>query len=257
VDRLFNCIVHAHDWRITILAAIICVVGISGAIRLIERARIADGPRRMRLAIASGLTAALSAWATHFVAMQGFIAGVPLTYDIMLTVVSLGVAVITVTFASCILIAGFSRLWRTMGVLIAISGIGAMHYTGMAALKVAAHISWEPWLVAASIGCSLLIAGLSGFFYKRAGLVRLIVAGVGGALAIIVLHFFGMAALNITPDPTYTVHGGLSPATMQAVATAIAATVGGIAASLAYMAYSSRAGACAASARRWTPCRMG
>lgn len=119
MDRLFNCIVHAHDWRITILAAIICVVGISGAIRLIERARIADGPRRMRLAIASGLTAALSAWATHFVAMQGFIAGVPLTYDIMLTVVSLGVAVITVTFASCILIAGFSRLWRTMGVLIA------------------------------------------------------------------------------------------------------------------------------------------
>ncbi|MBK6024004.1 response regulator [Brevundimonas nasdae] len=227
----------------TILAAVICVVGISGAIRLIERARIADGPRRMRLAIASGLTAALSAWATHFVAMQGFIAGVPLTYDTMLTVVSLGVAVVTVTFAACILIAGFSRLWRTMGVLIAISGIGAMHYTGMAALKVAAHISWEPWLVAASIGCSLLIAGLSGFFYKRAGLVRLIIAGVGGALAIIVLHFFGMAALNITPDPTYTVHGGLSPVTMQAVATAIAATVGGIAASLAYMAYSSRAGA--------------
>ena len=243
MDRLFNCIVHAHDWRITILAAIICVVGISGAIRLIERARIADGPRRMRLAVASGLTAALSAWATHFVAMQGFIAGVPLTYDMALTAISLIVALITVTFAACILIAGFSRLWRTMGVLIAISGIGAMHYTGMAALKVPAHISWEPWLVAASIGCSLLIAGLSGFFYKRAGLVRLIVAGVGGAVSIIVLHFFGMAALNIVPDPTYTVHGGLSPATMQAVATAIAVTVGGIAASLAYMAYSSRAGA--------------
>ncbi len=241
--RLFDCIVHAHDWRITILAAIICLVGIGGAIRLIERARIAEGGRRGRLAIASGLTAALSAWATHFVAMQGFIAGVPITYDMPLTVISLVTVVVTVTFAACILIAGFGRLWRTLSVLIAISGIGAMHYTGMAALRVPAHITWEPWLVAASIICSLLIAGLSGFFYKRAGTAHLIIAASGGALSIIVLHFFGMAAINIIPDPSFAVHDGLSPATMQIVVTAIAITVGGIAASLAYMAYSSRAGA--------------
>lgn len=243
MDRLFNCIIHAHDWRITILAAVICLVGLGGAIRLVEKARIAEGPRRVRMAVGAGLTAALSAWATHFVAMQGYIAGVPLTYDIALTAISLVVALVTVTFAACILIAGFSRLWRTMGVLIAISGIGAMHYTGMAALKVPAQITWDLGLVAASIACSLLIAGLSGFFYKRGGMARLAMAAAGAALAIIVLHFFGMAAINVIPDPTYTVHGGLSPATMQAVATAIAVTVGGIAASLAYMAYSSRAGA--------------
>lgn len=225
------------------LAAFICVVGVGGAIRLIERARIAEGARRGRLAIASGLTAALSAWATHFVAMQGYVAGVPLTYDIPLTIVSLVTVLITVTFAACILIAGYGRLWRTVGVQIAISGIGAMHYTGMAALQVAAHITWEPWLVAASIGASLLIAGLSGFFYKRAGVTRLVIAALGGALSIIVLHFFGMAAINIIPDPSFTVQDGLSPATMQAVVTTIAVAVGCITASLAYMAYSSRAGA--------------
>ena len=50
MDRIIVCIAHDHDWRITLVAAAICVLGLVIALPFVERARATKGALRVRLA---------------------------------------------------------------------------------------------------------------------------------------------------------------------------------------------------------------
>jgi signal transduction histidine kinase/NO-binding membrane sensor protein with MHYT domain/CheY-like chemotaxis protein len=243
VDRILYCIARDHDWRVTLLAAAICLVGMGSAFRFMERARINDGVRRRHLAICAGLIGSMSIWATHFIAMQGYAAGVPVTYDVALTLGSMLVAVATIGMAIFAVLTGEGRLWRTMGALIALSGVAAMHYVGMAALQAPAHINWRPDLVVVSIVGGLAIGGVTAFIYRRSGVASLIQTTVGGSLAVIFLHFVGMAAIIVTPDPVVGLQTGLSPEAMRNVVFVVGASIAAVAGALIFTAYMARAGA--------------
>jgi signal transduction histidine kinase/CheY-like chemotaxis protein len=245
VDRILYCIARDHDWRVTLLAAAVCLIGLGSTFRFMERARITEGARRRHLAISAGLTGSLSIWATHFIAMQGYVAGVPVTYDVVLTLTSLVVAIVMIGTAIATALRREERLWRTLGALIAIAGVAAMHYLGMAALQAPAHIAWQPDLVVVSILGGMMIAGLSAFFYRRGGLRSLVTATGGASLAIVFLHFTGMAAITVMPDPAIELQRGLTPQAMRALMVVIALTIAGVAGTLIFMAYMARSGALA------------
>ena len=76
MDRIIFCIARDHDWRITVFAALICLVGLGVSTSLMERKGTRDPVRRRRSIVMATIIGALSIWATHFVAMQGFMAGV-------------------------------------------------------------------------------------------------------------------------------------------------------------------------------------
>ncbi|WP_395945072.1 ATP-binding protein [Brevundimonas sp.] len=245
MDRILYCIARDHDWRVTLLAAAVCLIGLGSTFRFMERARITEGARRRHLAISAGLTGSLSIWATHFIAMQGYVAGVPVTYDVVLTLTSLVVAIVMIGTAIATALRREERLWRTLGALIAIAGVAAMHYLGMAALQAPAHIAWQPDLVVVSILGGMMIAGLSAFFYRRGGLRSLVTATGGASLAIVFLHFTGMAAITVMPDPAIELQRGLTPQAMRALMVVIALTIAGVAGTLIFMAYMARSGALA------------
>ncbi|ASE40442.1 ATP-binding protein [Brevundimonas vesicularis] len=241
MDRIIHCIAHDHDWRITVFAALICMAGLGVSTHVMHKMGRRDPDRRRRAILLAVMIGALSIWATHFVAMQGFVAGVPVRYNPFLTVASLGIALAMIGLTIGSTLMGKGRMWRVLAAVIAVAGVGAMHYLGMAAIKAPAHISWDPGLVALSIIAALAIGGATAFFYRRGGLLRLLATTTGLSATVIVLHFIGMAAITVTPDPTVAADQGLSSEAMRLLLAAILLMICTAAAVLGMMAYISRA----------------
>ncbi|WP_292023439.1 MULTISPECIES: ATP-binding protein [unclassified Brevundimonas] len=240
MDRIIVCIARDHDWRVTLLAALICMVGIGVSTHVMERVRPRDPAGSRRAVAMATIVGALSIWSTHFVAMQGFVAGVPVRYDLMLTLASLivALAMIGLTIASTQL--GKGRAWRVMAAVIAVTGIGSMHYLGMAAIQGPAQISWDPALVGASLVAAMIVGGTTSFFYRRGGPANLLMTTIGLSMTVLVLHFLGMAAMTVVPDPTVLHDDGLSPAAMRVLVGVVLLLVCGVGGALAAMIYTRR-----------------
>jgi diguanylate cyclase (GGDEF)-like protein/PAS domain S-box-containing protein len=221
--KVYNCIATAHDLRLVVLAAFVCVLASITAIKLLRYARISTGHMRGIWLAVSAISTGFGIWATHFVAMLAFTPGIPSGYNIVLTILSL-VAAILLTGAG--LTVSLIANWRSgpwVGGAIVAGGIAAMHYTGMAAFEIAGVILWDPVLVVASIvlgaviGAAALPVGLHGDGAKWT---------VGGALlltlAICSHHFTAMGAVSIIPDPAIEVSQAALPAGWLAIGVAIA-----------------------------------
>src|SRR5215469_1565240 len=92
--RILGCIVEAHDVRLVALAAIICAFGCYTTLTVLERARVGDQQRVNRHWLAAAaIVAGASIWTTHFVAMLAFRSSMPIGYDVLLTILSIVLAV--------------------------------------------------------------------------------------------------------------------------------------------------------------------
>jgi hypothetical protein len=89
-------------------------------------------------------------------------------------------------------------------------GIAAMHYTGMAAMRMEAAIDWNPLVVAASIIIAVFVSGVALWLAFRHGHARSVAWGWGKAgsallmgLAIPFMHYTAMAAARFRAEATY------------------------------------------------------
>ena len=146
----------------------------------------------------------------------------PTGYDLVLTLVSLVAAIAVTGCAYFAAIDGGLPMKALGGVLVG-GGIAAMHYTGMAAFRIAGFIVWDAPLVGASIalGCGLGAAALVVGAGNTTWLRRL-QGAILLTLAIFSHHFTAMGAASIVRDPTITVAGSAMPAGWVAVGVAIA-----------------------------------
>jgi diguanylate cyclase len=141
-------------------------------------------------------------WSMHFVGMLAFSLPIQLSYDAMLTLASLIIAIFISGFA--LWVASSPEIntgyFVFAGVLLGL-GISAMHYTGMAAIEIQPIVTYEMSLVLASVGIAIgaSFAALWLFFHLRHGrsfamsLARIGAAFVMG-LAISGMHYTAMAA---------------------------------------------------------------
>lgn len=216
--KIYNCIATAHDLRLVVLAALVCAVSSFAAIRLLRHARSVNGQMRYVWLGVAATSIGFGIWATHFIAMLAYTPGIPSGYHLGLTFLSLAAAVaLTGTGVAVSMIADW-RAGPWIGGAIVAGGIAAMHYTGMAAFVIAGFILWDHTLIIASIllgaalGAIALPVGLHGDSekWKSAGALLL-------TLAICSLHFTGMAAVSIIPDPIKAVPPTALPAALLAV----------------------------------------
>src|SRR5262249_50951918 len=92
--RVLACITQDHDWRLVILAGVICLFACFAALSLLTRASTTQGrQRRIWLVVTAAVTGS-GVWATHFVAMLAFRPNLTMGYDIALTVLSVVVAML-------------------------------------------------------------------------------------------------------------------------------------------------------------------
>ena len=208
--KIADCIAKTHDPSLVALAGLICLVSAWTTVRLVQRmmAEKERGQRMTWLMVAAAVSGA-GVWATHFVAMLAFQPHVALGYEVGTTVLSFLAGVLLTALALLLLIAvpgwWLPRLFA--GALLGIATV-VMHYTGTAGLQVAGEIVWDSRLILASALLSVLLATPALFCCRQRRQLRRLGVGLL-ALSVLALHFTGMAAITLVPDPARELPPGL------------------------------------------------
>ena len=214
--RTLTCLTGEHDWRLVVLAGVVCFAASIVAIDIFHRANASQGRTRLIWIAIAGAAIGYGIWATHFIAMLAYEPGVPTGYGAVLTASSLIIAML-VTSCGFGFAANNPGRWRApIGGAIVGAGIASMHYTGMWALEVPGRVHWSPGLVFASILLGMLFGyaalGIAVRFQDRS---RTCAAALFLTLAIVSHHFTAMGAVEIVPDPTLVPNAlSLSPAVL-------------------------------------------
>ena len=139
----------------------------------------------------------------HFIAMLAYDPGVGAGYSIVLTVLSLLIAVSITAAGLGVALLNFGSWTSLLGGAAVGGGIAAMHYTGMMALELPGRITWAPGLVLVSVTFGFVFGALAVFFAaRRDDWVNTATAVILLTLAIVSMHFTGMGAVLVMPDPT-------------------------------------------------------
>lgn len=228
--RVFSCLTAEHDWRLVVLAGLVCFVASIVAASIFHRA-IATRARTRWIWIAiAGAAIGYGIWATHFVAMLAYEPGVTTGYGLVLTAFSLAAAMLLTSVGFGVAV-GTSPRWGAMtGGAIIGGGIASMHYLGMWALEVPGRVTWSLDLVIVSIvlgmclGYAALTVALARQDYRG-----MLAAAVLLTLAIVSHHFTAMGAVQIAPDPTLATDAiSLSPAFLALAIAGVALSVLGM-----------------------------
>ncbi len=142
-------------------------------------------------------------WSMHFIGMLALSVPIELGYDVGLTLWSLLVAILSCGFALWLVSQPhLPALQLLIGALIMGAGISAMHYSGMAALRMQPGIDYDPTLFGLSlviaVGASAAALSIAFRLRKQMPYVRLVRAGASVimGLAIVGMHYTGMAAAS-------------------------------------------------------------
>src|SRR5215475_6910078 len=87
--RVISSLTTEHDWRLAIIAGVVCFLASLTAVRLFNRACAGEGHARLTWIVCAGVAAGCGIWTTHFLALLGYDPGLPTAYSIGLTALSL------------------------------------------------------------------------------------------------------------------------------------------------------------------------
>src|ERR1700733_10764852 len=144
---VYNCIAYAHDLRLVALALAICALGSFAAMTLLHHVAKSTGKMQRLWFVVSAVATGFGTWATHFIAMLAFSPGLPESYGIAPTVLSLIAAIVLTGAGLAMALTRSVRGAALIGGAMLGGGIAVMHFTGMAAYQVAGRIVWDPALV--------------------------------------------------------------------------------------------------------------
>jgi PAS domain S-box-containing protein len=196
-----------HEFPLVTLSIIIAVLASYTALALATRVSVArDGARRAWL-LGGSITMGTGIWSMHFVAMLAFQLPVQIAYDVPLVALSLLAAVAASGFALVVASRpSLGALQLAAAAAVMGGGIASMHYTGMAAMRMSAHLRYDYWLVGLSavIAVSASAAALGifrrlrhdharGRWWLRAGASLLLGFAITG------LHYTAMTAAHFAP----------------------------------------------------------
>ncbi|MDQ2101893.1 hybrid sensor histidine kinase/response regulator [Azospirillum isscasi] len=186
-----------YDPYLVALSVVVASFGGYVALDLASHARDAERGRNGWLG-AAALALGAGIWSMHFIGMMAMRMPVPVSYDIALTALSFLLAV-GVSGAGLFAVAHGRGRRMTLPAAGLLTGFGivAMHYVGMAGMRLPVPLAYDAPLVAASVAIAIAAstAALWLAFRTASSLQRLSGALVLGA-AVISMHYIGMAAAS-------------------------------------------------------------
>lgn len=203
--RVVSCLVYEHDYTFVLVAALVCLAGSAITLQLYNRARRHSRDRELWTLLA-GVAGGTAIWSTHFIGMLGFNPPVEHAYTPLMTLVSLGAAILFTIAGLRIAVSATSQAGYAAGGAVLGLGICVMHFLGMAGLRVAGTIDYDPFLVLTALAFGVLFSMLA---IVKASLARSERARWTGfvslVLAICTMHFTAMGAAIFTPGAGFTV----------------------------------------------------
>ena len=151
------------------------------------------------LAAASLVIGGCGIWAMHFLGMIAYDPGAMVSYDIAITATSFVVPVLfTGIGLYCVTRWGGTAAALLIGGVFMGSGVATMHYSGMAAMRIAATMRYDSVLLIASLGIAVAASVVALWVIERVGgVLRFASAPVLG-IAVCGMHYTGMAAMRLT-----------------------------------------------------------
>jgi len=206
VYKVISCLVNEHDYRMVLVAGVVCLCASLTAFRLYSRMNGARGLVRGAWLLLTALVAGSGVWATHFLAMLAYEPGLKTGYSPTGTMMSLMVAVLFMAAGFFAATANRDRANQLAGGLLLGLGIAAMHYTGMSSFVTQGVVVWEAAIIGASVVLGVIGASAALIIADDArSATRQTLAGIVLTLAVCVLHFTGMGAITIVPDASVVV----------------------------------------------------
>ncbi|PMR59051.1 signal protein [Verrucosispora sp. ts21] len=191
----YGWITPALSYALSVLGSVLGLI-CAGRIRTASSA----GQRAWWGILAAWAIGGTAIWTMHFMAMLGFaVSGSRIRYDVPVTVVSALLAVVAVGIGLAIVGTGrLSAVRLLAGGLFTGAGVAAMHYTGMAAMRLNGELGYDPTRVALSLLIAVVAATAALWLAMtvRRGVAIFASALVMG-VAVNGMHFTGMSALSV------------------------------------------------------------
>lgn len=219
-------ITGSHDGVLVALSILIAIVASYAALDLAGRNQMAQGWVKHAWLGAAAFAMGGGIWAMHFVAMLAFsMPDMPMGYDLGLTAISFALPIL-VTGTGFLVVnradAGLKVL--ALSGLVMGAGIAGMHYTGMAAMRMPADLSYDgPWVaisVLIAIGASTVALWLA---FRNTGLLQKVIAAVAMGIAVAGMHYAAMHAAIFTAHPGVDHAHGQASLEQTSLALAVAA----------------------------------
>jgi len=188
---------------LVVISVLVAILASYTALDLAGRIASASG-RAVYMWMAGGAFAmGIGIWSMHFIGMLAFVLPLNLGYDLPLTLFSLLIAMLSSGFALWLVAQPqMPALHLGLGALFMGIGISAMHYTGMAAMRMQPGIDYDPGLFSLSLVIAIIASAAALWITfrlrqkaPRIQLTRAAAAIVMG-MAIVGTHYTGMAAAN-------------------------------------------------------------
>ncbi|WP_374954744.1 EAL domain-containing protein [Paenibacillus sp. AR247] len=193
---------ESYNLWIVMLSFIIAVFASYSALNLASKISRSRGRTQKWWLVAGSCVMGSGVWSMHFVGMLAFHLNVPVNYDIPITLLSMLCSIVA-SFIAFQMLLSKGVNWRRFALsgFCMGSGIVAMHYTGMAAMRLPAEITYDRsyWLLSAAIALAASYVALLLFLrfrdHTEVSWWKWASALVMG-LAICGMHFTGMKAAD-------------------------------------------------------------
>ena len=191
-----------HDHQLVLLAGLVCLIASAASFSAYGRAIHTSGEYRLAWTLAVGGLLGGGVWATHFVAMLAYQQSLAMSFEFTGTALSMFWAAAGISAGVLLAARRPDPVFRALGGGAWGLAIAAMHFMGVAAMRLPATIEWNLGLAAVSVVigvagamAALLAAG------DLSNLRRAVAAPIILTLAICGLHFTAMGAITLHPAP--------------------------------------------------------
>jgi signal transduction histidine kinase/NO-binding membrane sensor protein with MHYT domain len=215
----------SYDPALVVGSLLVAILACFTALTFTAHVSAATRHRRAAWLATGALAMGVGIWGMHFIGMLALRLPVPMTYNGFEVFASVVVACAASWLALTVAAGDELRARRlTLAGIVLGMAIGGMHYTGMAAVRLAGHVDYDPWRVIASIAVAMLaaVAALWIAFQFRAAattarrspLWQWVAASVMG-LAVAGMHYTAMSAAHFHESwSAHPVKPGLSDRTL-------------------------------------------
>ncbi|MGF6097430.1 putative bifunctional diguanylate cyclase/phosphodiesterase [Pseudomonas sp. 18175] len=200
-------LIGSYSPSLVVISLFVAILASYTALDLSGRIATAKG-RTVYLWIAGGAIAmGIGVWSMHFIGMLALRLPFALGFDFAITALSLLIAVLSSGFALWLISQPQLPAWQlAFGALVMGAGIAAMHYTGMAAMRMTPGIDYDPTLFGASLLIAVAASGAALWIAynlrRKTPYVRLLRGGAAVVMgfAIVGMHYTGMAAARFADE---------------------------------------------------------
>ncbi len=171
------------------------------ALDLAHRAHGSEPAYVTRWLLGGASAMALGIWSMHFLGMLAFHVPCSVHYNVLLTALSFVMAIVPATFALWLIRdSSAPGLRLLLGAMLMGTGVVAMHYTGMAAMRTNAALEYSRVLVALSILIAYVASGAALWLFITLRIRTMhqyrfrLAAALAMGVAVTGMHYTGMAA---------------------------------------------------------------